>query len=466
MHLIKIILFIFFDYIKYVLIFNLKKMAEKKIYDVIIIWSGVSGAAQLYSFAKHSDVKNVALIEKHDKAGMVNSMPTNNSQTLHEWDIETNYNLEKATSVKMKSGFTRDYVTKKWDPKLSLNGPKMVMGIGEKECEFLEKRFEEFSTLFPTLQKLEWEALKEKEPNVFKGRDANERILALYNPDGLTVNYSELAQNLVVDGVEIAKNDNEKDYETFFSTEVLDITKTDDGYIVKTNNGEMHARYVSVCAGAHSMYFAKKAWVEKAKTLSLLCVAGNFYYTPKYIDTKIYTVQDPDLPFSAVHGDPDILDPNRTRFGPTTRMVFMLERHKYKTVVDFFVTLPPVFKSLISYVKIMSDLKFALYAFKHNVVFQVPGVGNYYFWKEAQKIIPSLKYSDVKLAKGQGWVRPQIVDTTADKPLNLGEAKLAAENIRFNVTPSPWATTCIFNGLTDSKEITELLWGKFEAGVI
>ncbi len=441
-------------------------MDSSKIYDVIIIGSGVSGAAQFYSFAKHSDLSRVALLEKESQAGMINSMPTNNSQTLHEWDIETNYDLEKAKSVKLKSGYTRAYVTEKSDPKLFLQWPKMVMGIGQQECEFLEKRFEEFRGLFPTLEKLEWEALREKEPNVFKDRKQWERIMGLYNPDGITVNYSLLAQSLVKDGQGIAKNDPNKEYETHFGTKVVDITKDGEIYRVQTSDGEMKAKFVSVCAGAHSMYFAKKAEVKEAKHLSLLCVAGNFYYTPKYIDTKIYTVQDPDLPFSAVHWDPDILDPNRTRFWPTTRMVFMLERHRYKTVFDFFVTLPPVFKSLIAYLKIMSDLKFALYAFKHNVVFQIPWVGNYYFWREAQKIIPSLKYSDVKLAKWQGGVRPQIVDTSAKKPLSLWEAKLSAGNIKFNVTPSPWATTCIFNGLSDAKEITETLGGEFEKGVV
>lgn len=441
-------------------------MDSNKVYDVIIIGSWVSGAAQFYSFAKHSSLQKVAIIEKESTSWMINSLPTNNSQTLHEGDIETNYNLEKAESVKMKSGYTRKYVEEKSDSRLSLHGPKMVMGVGEEQCQFLEKRFEEFSTLFPTLKKLEWDALKEKEPNIFKGRKEWERIMGLYNPDGITVNYSFLAQNLLQDGVDISDKDTEKNYDTFFDTKVLDITPKWDYYHVATDAGDMYAKFVSVCAGAHSMYFAKKAGVPEAKHLSLLCVAGNFYYTPKYIDTKIYTVQDPDLPFSAVHGDPDILDSERTRFGPTTRMVFMLERHRYKTVLDFFVTLPPVFKSFWAYLKIMSDFKFALYAFKHNVIFQIPFVGNYYFWREAQKIIPSLKYSDVKLAKWQGGVRPQIVDTSAKKPLSLWEAKLSAGNIKFNVTPSPGATTCVFNGLSDAKEITETLGGKFEKGVV
>ncbi len=441
-------------------------MSNDKIYDVVIIGSWVSGASQFHSFAKHSDVKSVALIEKEKDSGLINSRPTNNSQTLHEWDIETNYDLEKATSVKMKSGFTRRYVEEKWNPELSLHGPKMVLGIWEDECTFLEKRFDTFKDLFPTLEKLEWDELKKKEPSIFKGRKQWERILGLFNPDGITVNYSLLAQNLLKDGVEIAEKDADKEYDTFFGRAVQDITPMDGKYLIKTDSGDVYAKFVSVCAGAHSMYFAKKSGVPEAKNLSLLCVAWNFYYTPKYIDTKIYTVQDPDLPFSAVHGDPDILDASRTRFGPTTRMVFMLERHRYKTVIDFFITLPPVFKSLLAYVKIMSDFKFAIYAFKHNVVFQVPFVGNYYFWREAQKIVPSLKYSDVKLAKGQWGVRPQIVDTTAEKPLSLWEAKLMAWNIKFNVTPSPWATTCIFNGLTDAKEITEILGGKFEKWVL
>ena len=112
----------------------------------------------------------------------------------------------------------------------------MVLGIGEDECQFLEKRFEEFKTLFPTLEKLENEALKEKEPNIFKGRKKGERVLGLYNPDGITVNYSLLAQSLVADGAKIAQSDTEKNYETHFKTKVLDITKTGDTYTLHTSN--------------------------------------------------------------------------------------------------------------------------------------------------------------------------------------------------------------------------------------
>jgi len=445
---------------------NTKIMSEEKIYDVIIIGAWVSGAAQFYSFAKHSDISSVALIEKHQEAWMVNSLPTNNSQTLHEWDIETNYDYDKAKSVQKKAKYTRDYVLEKNNPELSLQGPKMILWVGDEQVDFLEQRFEKFKDLYPSLEKLEWDVLKNKEPGIFTWRKDGEKIMWLYNPDGLTVNYSRLAQELISDAVEIAEKDSKKEYETYFDTAVIDLQKKWDYYEVTTKDGVMKAKYVSVCAWAHSMYFAKKAGIKEAKHLSLLCVAWNFYYTPKYINTKIYTVQDPKLPFAAVHGDPDILHPDKTRFGPTTRMVFMLERHKYNTVWEFFTTMPPIIGSLIAYIRIMSDLKFLLYAAKHNIAFQMPILWNYLFLKEAQKIIPSLKYSDVKLAKWQGWVRPQIVDTSSKTPLSLWEAKLVWDNIRFNVTPSPGATTCIFNGLSDSKEITEILKWNFDKKII
>jgi malate dehydrogenase (quinone) len=205
------------------------------------------------------------------------------------------------------------------------------------------------------------------------------------------------------------------------------------------------------------MYFAKKLELPAVKNLSLLCVAGNFYHTPKHLKTKVYTVQNPKLPFSAVHGDPDILNADKTRFGPTTRVIFMLERYRYSTVMDFFTTMPPVVKSLMAYMRIIFDREFFFYALKHNVLFQIPFLGNYLFVKEIRKIIPSLRYSDLKKAKGQGGVRPQIVDTSAKIPLSLGEAKLSGEDILFNVTPSPGATTCIYNGFTDVKTITKAL---------
>lgn len=54
------------------------------------------------------------------------------------------------------------------------------------------------------------------------------------------------------------------------------------------------------------------------------------------------------------------------------------------------------------------------------------------------------------------------MDTKASSPLSLGEAKLRGEQILINVTPSPGATTGIYNGLTDAKTIAVAIGCSFD----
>ncbi len=82
---------------------------NNQIYDVVIIGGGVTGTALLYSLAKFTDLKRVALIEKYDSIAAVNSKATNNSQTIHCGDIETNYTLEKAIGVKRNAQMVARY---------------------------------------------------------------------------------------------------------------------------------------------------------------------------------------------------------------------------------------------------------------------------------------------------------------------------------------------------------------------
>lgn len=434
-------------------------------YDVVIVGAGVSGAAQAYALAAYSNIGRILVVEKEDTAGAVNSLPTNNSQTLHEGDIETNYTLEKALTVKHRSGFTKTYVTQKNRGGLYLRSPKMVLGVGEKEYAFIAERYETFKKYYPGIERREKETLEEAEPYICKGRNPNKKIIALYNPDGLTINYQRLAQSMMEDAIRIASKRGGA-VEVMYRARAKNIRREDGGWILSAGDRTVHARFLSVCAGAHSLYFAKKLNIPDAKCISLLPVAGNFYYTPKYLSAKVYTVQNPKLPFSAVHGDPDILHADRTRFGPTTRIVFMLERRNYATVFDFLMTLTPFFKSIIAYLRILLNKDFFYYAFKHNVLFQIPLLGTYLFWCEAKKIIPSLRRNEIILAKGQGGVRPQIVDTRFKHPLNLGEAKLCANGVLFNITPSPGATTSVYNGLVDAQKITHALEGAFDYDAI
>ena len=72
--------------------------------DVLIIGGGVCGTALLFELARYTDLSHLTLVERYDQLAQVNSRATNNSQTIHCGDIETNYSLEKARSVKRTAG--------------------------------------------------------------------------------------------------------------------------------------------------------------------------------------------------------------------------------------------------------------------------------------------------------------------------------------------------------------------------
>ena len=97
-----------------------------------------------------------------------------------------------------------------------------------------------------------------------------------------------------------------------------------------------------------------------------------------------------------------------------------------------------------------------------NLAFELPLLGKRLFIKDARKIIPSLKISDLTYAQGFGEVRPQVIDLGAMK-LALGEKKiLTQKGLTFNMTPSPGATSCLANAEIDIKEVAKYLGAKFD----
>jgi malate dehydrogenase (quinone) len=198
------------------------------------------------------------------------------------------------------------------------------------------------------------------------------------------------------------------------------------------------------------------------KDMGSLSMAGSFYITnDQFLNGKVYMVQNPKLPFAALHGDPDILCDGKTRFGPTALALLVLER--YKGGKSFFQCLKTMnFDGSI--MKIMWDLikdsEIRNYVFK-NFLFEVPGINKGLFVKDARKIVPSLTPDDLEYAKGFGGVRPQVLNKT-EKKLMLGEASINPGNgIIFNMTPSPGATSCLGNAERDLRYIVDYMGLEF-----
>lgn len=425
-------------------------MEKTHIQDVIIIGGGVSGTALLYLLAKYTDINNIMLLEKYSEIANVNSHGRNNSQTLHCGDIETNYTLEKALQVKASANMVVRYAEDlKNKDDILYKYSKMVIGVGDKEVSQLRNRFSQFSPHYSGMKLLEREDIKEVEPAVIDGR--KEDIVALAVLDEYTaVNFQELSKSFV----EQAKAIKDKNIDVKLGCKVAKIKKSAEGYTVKTSKGTHHAKFVVVSSGGHSLLFAHR--MGYGLEYSCLPMAGSFYYTPDVLKGKVYTVQNDKLPFAAIHGDPDVLVPGKTRFGPTALALPVLERYNWKTLPEFLY----IFKLDLNVIKTLWGLlrvsEIRNYLFK-NMCFEIPIIRRYLFLSDARKIVPNMQLKDLTFAKKTGGIRPVMIDKKSHC-LHLGEAKLNPGNgLIFNMTPSPGATSCLGNAEKDLDIIVEFL---------
>ena len=426
-------------------------MEDKNYYtDVAIIGAGISGSSLLYMLARYTDIESISIFEKYKKSATLNSNAKANSQTLHIGDIETNYTLEKAKKVKKSSSMVASFIENfGFVDELGFKKTKMVLAVGEDEIKELKKRYKEFKSTYPYLQLWDEKELQEIEPSLLK--DRVEPILAMGVKDMIsTVNYGKLSQKFIDLSLK------EKTSTTIhYKTDVTKITRKWGNYLLHTNRGEFMAKTIVVNAGAHSLLLAHE--MGYGEDYALLPIGGSFYFTKKKIlNSKVYTLQNPKLPFAAIHGDPDLTAKWNTRFGPTAFAMAKLERYHDIEIGNLFELLN-IDKSVLSvYKELMVDDEIRAYILR-NMAHELPHFGGDFFIKEAQKIIPSLKAKDIEYANGYGGMRPQIIDKK-DKKLLLGEAKIdTGKGIIFNMTPSPGASSCLGNAYKDVKILAKLL---------
>ncbi|MCU0526524.1 MAG: FAD-dependent oxidoreductase [Elainella sp. Prado103] len=436
-----------------------------QLYDVVIIGGGVAGTALLYGLAAFTDLKRIALIEKYPGFAAVNSKATNNSQTIHCGDIETNYTLEKALKVRRSAQMLVRYGTElpaTVRDRVIYRFPKMVLGIGSEECTFLQQRYQAFCPHFTGMQLLDKAQIAQLEPHVVQlnGAERPEDLAAIAVLDEYTaVNYGALAESFVDQAKLAADRSTGKILDLLLGQPVQSIQPVGTNYQVQTAAGHLTARFVVVSAGGHSLLFAHRMGI--GLEYSCLPIAGNFYFTPQVLNGKVYTVQNDKLPFAAIHGDPDVTVPGKTRFGPTAIPLPLLERYNPKTIVDYLEVLKP--DSAV--VAVMWDLfkvrDIRNYIFK-NMAFEMPLINRRLFLQDARKIVPSLQLEDLEFAKGFGGVRPQLIDRT-QRRLILGQAEIdPGQGICFNITPSPGATTCLGNAEKDLLRIQSHLGCEFD----
>lgn len=424
--------------------------------DLVIVGGGISGTALLFAAARYSSIRRVMLVEKYPGPARVNTAATHNSQTLHCGDIETNYTLAKALAVQRSARMLVNYAERiAMGETLLHRYSKMVLGVGPEECARLRARFAEFGPHYPALRLYEKADIARHEPRVVaqNGGQRPEALVACgAENEYSTADFAALARSFITQA-----QGTDKSVELQFDTRVTAIRAAGGGFTVETDRGPVAAGSVVVSAGGHSLLLAQQ--MGYGHELSCLPVGGSFYFAPQVLRGKVYTVQNDKLPFAAIHGDPDLLVPGQTRFGPTAVILPMLERYRLSTVVDYLRVAR--FDTAVAKVlwDMLRDADIRRYIFK-NMLYEVPVIRRHLFLREARKIVPSLRLADLRFARGFGGLRPQLIDRNK-RILQLGEAKIDAGNgVIFNMTPSPGATSCLANAEQDLRIVARHLGAK------
>lgn len=419
--------------------------------DIAIVGGGVTGTALLYALTRYSNVGRVVMIERREGVARVNSSSINNSQTLHSGEIETNFTLEKALSVKDAANLLSGYL-ERHAPGAFMRIHKMVIGVGAKEVAELTARYKVFGPHFPHLRLIGREEIAKREPNVVAARPADEPIIALFTDHGYAVNYQRLSESFLSEACKSGK-----DMSAILDREVLAIRRDGNGFILRTNRGEIEARAVAVCAGGVSLLFAHAMGIGKEYVP--LPVAGSFYRGNRVLNGKVYTVQNPKIPFAAVHGDPAVYDQEETRFGPSALPLPMIERHRYRSVGEFLRTGAASLVGLLTFIRILWDKDIAKFAIK-NFCYEIPFLGKWIFLRDARKIVPGLRYRDLAFERGAGGIRSQLVNVRT-KEMARGTDKLFGQGIIFTMAPSPGASYCLKNAEEDAQRLIAELGGEF-----
>lgn len=441
-------------YIKYgkrIIPFRRLSMTRSHV-DVAIVGAGVTGTALVYVLAKYSTVRSVALIEKESGPALVNSNPINNAQTSHDGGTETNYTLPHALEVKEAAVALRRYVTGRNTPGLYALTHRMALAVGAREVEILQRRFELFRLDYPDLRLVGPEELRVLEPKVMEGRSPSEPVLALVSSEGYAINYQRLAECFLEDAATLNPG-----VQHFFDTRVNRVRRNSDGYELETDAGTIVAKTVVFASGAFSLWFAHQ--LDYGLQYAILAVGGNFYSAGPLLNGKVYRVQQENLPFAEVHGDPNVLDKSDTRFGPTTKPLFLMERHRLETFVPYATLGLFSWRGFTTMVRVLSRKGLFGYILE-NYLYDLPVLGKHLFLRKIRKIVPTLKAEDLQWFQNAGGIRPQIVNLATGE-LEMGEKTLVGDNVIFETTPSPGASVCLRNAVRVAEQVVAFLGDEY-----
>lgn len=433
-------------------------------YDCLVVGGGVNGMALLYVLARFTELRRLCLVEMHDRAGSGTSDVERNSQTIHYGDIETHLEPGRSSAARYAASMLMRYVDgllPQERGRIVHRMPRMLLGIGSEECRVVRDRYRRLAPEYPDVKLMGRQAIAEIEPNValVKGDWRSDEIIAIgKSDDDCGVNFSALAESFARACSHIDRETN-KQIDQKYSTRINRIRRSGRDYLLETEQGaSLLARSLVLCAGAHSLSLVEHLGL--GLDYACLPIEGRFLFTPAVLNGKVYRVHDPRVPFVAMHGDRDIRDPHRTRFGPIASLSSstVLGLHDRSQGCLKPLTHASLTASLLWKMAKQPELRHYM---GRNLLYAVPILNRRRLLVELRKIVPSLALADFHEANIPGGIRPLILKK--DSGHRAEQTNIVnGEGCIVNLAPALGGTGCLRQAEQDMRMITQHLGGRVD----
>lgn len=393
--------------------------------DVVIIGGGIIGFSTAYHLKLQNPDLDVLLLEKENN--LAEHQTGHNSGVIHS-GIYYKPGSHKAEFSK-KGSQSMIHFCREYNIPYNQCG-KVIVATDENELDRLRALYERGLQNGLQVTLLNAEEVNQIEPFVQTVGGIKVQETAIVNYKKVTEQFKLLFEEL---GGEIN-----------FNTPVTSIKTSEDKIVLNSYEQQFKSKSIINCAGLYSDKIARMSGVNT--DIQIIPFRGEYYQLnkskEKYVQTLIYPVPNPELPFLGVHFT-NMID-GGVDVGPNA--VLGLRKEAYKKIgLDKSETLE-ILKFPGLYKMGIKNIKEAL--------------GEYYrsfnkraFVNNAQKLIPSLRKEDIEPIEAGVRAQAMLSDGTLldDFVFEKGKHSLHVLN-----APSPAATCSIEIGKAISKEFEQL----------
>jgi L-2-hydroxyglutarate oxidase LhgO len=392
--------------------------------EVVIIGGGMVGLSLAYQLIERGITKKIILIEKEESVGMHSS--GRNSGVIHAGLYY------KPDSIKAKVCVEGGIRLKHWMRENNLNinqCGKVVVPTSLESDNQLDLLYDRGKRNGAIVQYIDNNELKEIVPEAFSISNR-----ALWSPNTANVNPREviecLKNELLKRGLKIYKD--QKNWQIDPSINLITLDKGE----------KITYEYFFNAAGLWADKVAHK--FNLGNEYILIPFKGSYWEIKNNSEIKIksnlYPVPDLNLPFLGVHFSPDSIN-SKVSIGPTATLAFGRENYKNLDSLEIVNSFKNI--SLLFNQYIQNKFKFRQYVHNQAFLFFQP-----FLFKEAKKLVPNLKYSDIKISKKIG-IRPQL--------FNLEKDKIEDDFLCLNTTNSTHVLNAISPAFTSSFALGDLI---------